>query len=310
MISDLIYDVGVHNGDDTAYYLHKGYRVVSVEANPLRVKEAQSRFKAEIDQGRLVLLNVGVSPHEGIADFWVSDQKDDWSSFDKSVAGRNNLPCHPEPVQCMPFRKILEKYGTPYYLKIDIEGNDIHCLNDLDARDLPRYVTIEAHSLEYLLILSRLGYNGFKCTSQVHHNNPLRQIIPLSGEIPGHLINQSPLLGQATARKQQEEREAATQPPDGVIDRLLGRLNLQRIPRPVEMQRQHVPSAETYRFPTGASGPLGGDTPGEWLTMEQIAYKWLPLRLRLLDKLDADIPVTSWFDFHAAILTSSDARTE
>ena len=30
----LVYDVGVHRGDDTAYYLHKGFRVVGVEANP------------------------------------------------------------------------------------------------------------------------------------------------------------------------------------------------------------------------------------------------------------------------------------
>ena len=34
MTADLIYDVGMHNGADTAFYLAKGFRVVAVEANP------------------------------------------------------------------------------------------------------------------------------------------------------------------------------------------------------------------------------------------------------------------------------------
>ena len=34
MIPDLTYDVVMHNGDDTAYYLYKGYRVVAVDADP------------------------------------------------------------------------------------------------------------------------------------------------------------------------------------------------------------------------------------------------------------------------------------
>jgi putative ABC transport system substrate-binding protein len=30
----LIYDVGMNNGDDTAYYLRRGFRVLAIEANP------------------------------------------------------------------------------------------------------------------------------------------------------------------------------------------------------------------------------------------------------------------------------------
>jgi hypothetical protein len=32
--SDLIYDVGLLDGADTAYYLFRGFRVVAVDANP------------------------------------------------------------------------------------------------------------------------------------------------------------------------------------------------------------------------------------------------------------------------------------
>ena len=29
--NNLVYDLGMHNGDDTDYYLHKGYRVIAVD---------------------------------------------------------------------------------------------------------------------------------------------------------------------------------------------------------------------------------------------------------------------------------------
>ena len=35
--SDLIYDVGLFNGDDTAYYLYRGYDVVAIDANPVMI---------------------------------------------------------------------------------------------------------------------------------------------------------------------------------------------------------------------------------------------------------------------------------
>ena len=45
MIEDLIYDVGMHDGDDTAYYLDKGFQVVAVEANPVLVQSGRERFR-------------------------------------------------------------------------------------------------------------------------------------------------------------------------------------------------------------------------------------------------------------------------
>ena len=34
MQKDLIYDIGMHNGENTEYYLKRGFRVIAVEANP------------------------------------------------------------------------------------------------------------------------------------------------------------------------------------------------------------------------------------------------------------------------------------
>jgi FkbM family methyltransferase len=43
----LIYDVGMHNGDDTAYYLRRGFRVIAIEPNPALVATAAERFRRE-----------------------------------------------------------------------------------------------------------------------------------------------------------------------------------------------------------------------------------------------------------------------
>ena len=49
--ADLIVDVGAHNGDDTAFYLHKGYRVIAIEANPVLAKSITVRFAAASTDG-------------------------------------------------------------------------------------------------------------------------------------------------------------------------------------------------------------------------------------------------------------------
>jgi hypothetical protein len=47
----------MNNGDDTAYYLSRGFRTVAIEANPELVKYAKARFAREIASGRLIILN-------------------------------------------------------------------------------------------------------------------------------------------------------------------------------------------------------------------------------------------------------------
>ena len=61
----LIYDVGMHNGDDTAYYLWRGFRVVAIEPNPGLVATAAERFRREIEAGELKVLNVAVAAEDG-----------------------------------------------------------------------------------------------------------------------------------------------------------------------------------------------------------------------------------------------------
>ena len=169
MIKDLIYDVGMNNGSDTAYYLFRGYRVVAIEASPILADQARERFKDEIARGQLTLLNVGITEKAGKADFWINDHNSEWSSFKQWVGCRDNTPCHKVEVECLTFKEVLDKHGVPFYLKIDIEGHDVLCLNALQHYQLPRrpqFVSIEAQQLDWLCKLNNLGYQKFKVVNQ------------------------------------------------------------------------------------------------------------------------------------------------
>jgi FkbM family methyltransferase len=164
--ADLIYDVGLHDGQDTAYYLNKGYRVLAVEANPALAQAARDRFAAEIASGRLQVLNVAIAATSGEKTFWISDDHTDWSSFDPAIAGRGGAPRHPIQVTLKPFREVLEENGLPVFCKIDIEGSEPTCLKGLSADRRPPFISVELTDHPSLDHLADLGYDRFKVIDQ------------------------------------------------------------------------------------------------------------------------------------------------
>ena len=87
--SRLIIDLGMNNGDDTVFYLSRGYSVVALDANPALCERAQTRFRAAINDGRLKILNAAIWEKDGQASFYVNLDNDHWSSLDVGWAGRD-----------------------------------------------------------------------------------------------------------------------------------------------------------------------------------------------------------------------------
>ncbi len=169
MDRDLIIDVGANNGDDTAHYLARGFRVVTVEANPELVKGLEARFADAIRDGRLVIEGVGVTDRSGEATFYVSRANSEWSAFDYGTASRGGV-ADAVTAPSATMTDLFRRHGVPYYLKVDIEGNDGLCLEALDSDDLPVFVSVEAHRLEYLATLWAKGYRHFRVVDQTRHN--------------------------------------------------------------------------------------------------------------------------------------------
>ena len=143
-IDDLIYDVGMNNGDDTAYYLSLGFRVIAIEANPELVAKAKFRFLREIAAGRLTLASVGIAEEEGLLPFWICETNSCFSSFHRDYASWENSPTHEIKIPAVRFESILATYGVPHFCKIDIQGNEHLCLQGFQPHILPTFLSIEA----------------------------------------------------------------------------------------------------------------------------------------------------------------------
>ena len=65
MDRDPIFAVGVNNGDDTAYYLSSGFRVVGIEANPEMIAVCEKRLCEKLKNGRLIRLKMTIADEDG-----------------------------------------------------------------------------------------------------------------------------------------------------------------------------------------------------------------------------------------------------
>jgi FkbM family methyltransferase len=248
MIPNLTYDVGMHNGDDAAYYLRQGYRVVAIEANPVLAAQGAERFAKAVAAGDLTILNIGISDQEGELPFWVCDGVSEWSSFDKAIASRDEVDHHQIVITCRRFGSILKEFGVPYYLKLDIEGNEIYCLRDLAPPDLPRFVSFEktVKAIEALAVVRDLGYTGFKLISQ---HNLLPVEYPVSPE------------------QRRYERVLSLLKSRNIFLRVARRLGakvwLRRLANRTRTRCGWV-------FPPGSSGPFGEDLAGRWQSFDEM----------------------------------------
>jgi FkbM family methyltransferase len=261
MHQKLIYDVGVNDGTDSAYYLTQAERVVGIEASPLACAELSRCFSKEIASGQYVLLNVGISDQEGEFDFWVCESHHEWSSFDRSLAGRNGEPHHSVKVQAKRFATIIAEYGRPDFVKIDIEGYDIHCLTSLTPETAPPYISVElAHQDGDKLIeqLTRLGYQEFKIVNQRTMSPALPIELRLEYALPRKAEN---LLRRVHTKLRGRWRDG------------------------------------DWKFAFGSSGAFGEKAPGGWVGGGRAHQVWR--FIKDVDGHYNSKSLGNWFDIHA-----------
>jgi FkbM family methyltransferase len=184
--SNLIYDVGMHKGEDSEFYLKKGFSVVGFEADPNLVKFCRTKFRSEIKSGRMILVEGAIVEGEGAdqippqVKFFRNLSKSEWGTVRAEWANRpQNQRTISEvlSVSTVDFKSCLRRYGVPYYMKIDIEGADLHCMRVLLDFDVtPMCVSIESEKksfiklIEEIDLLRRLGYSRFQAVQQARVN--------------------------------------------------------------------------------------------------------------------------------------------
>ena len=172
----LIFDIGLHVGVDTSFYLAKGFRVIGVEAMASLCEEVQRDFSAEVESGRLTIVNSAIADRPGPVTFYAHPISV-WGTIRPAWANRNEQvgagASTAITVPGITFGELLQEHGVPYFMKIDIEGADMLCLEGLrGASAVPEFVSIESDKSSWtglvheFDVLNELGYRRFKIVPQ------------------------------------------------------------------------------------------------------------------------------------------------
>ena len=189
---DLIFDVGFHRGEDSEFYLKKGFRVVAIEADPELAGAARIRFQQYIADGRLHLIEGAVAEGCGSTAFFKSD-KSVWGTVQPEWALRNSmLGAHSQTifVPIIEISSVFRQFGIPHYAKLDIEGNEYIVLDALkSSREKPQFISIESDKRSYrklvmeLRTLQLLGYTRFKIVQQSAMEGTIVHVSDRAGQL-------------------------------------------------------------------------------------------------------------------------------
>lgn len=186
MGKNLIFDLGFFNGDDAESYLNKGYKVVSVEGDPVSVQKGRERFKEQIAEGKLVLINKAISDKKGTIEFFTSEAQPHRGSCFKSLAEYDGFESKKILVETISINDLCDEFGTPLFMKIDIDGCEIPAAEQIfRLKEKPQYLSTEIPKQHYAGILSWLwvsGYRKFQFRNQA--NNLTSQSGLFGDELP------------------------------------------------------------------------------------------------------------------------------
>lgn len=157
-----VFDIGLHNGNDSAYYLQCGYRVVGVEANPVLAEHCKTRFADAIAAGMMHIVNAGILDRGGTFEFYRNLTDSCWSSFDRD-RGQRGGRWEAVTVPCRTLADLISEYGKPFFIKVDVEGADLSVISTLNRESAPPYISCELNASDDIIgALTSLGYEDFK----------------------------------------------------------------------------------------------------------------------------------------------------
>jgi FkbM family methyltransferase len=171
----LIFDVGAHRGQRTAVFLQLGARVIAIEPDAANQRLLAKRYHDRVRENTVTLVGKAVSDADTVATMWVhapgsglNSLSQKWVNVlggdDRRFGSRVEFPGR-QQVETTTLESLMNSFGTPHYIKIDVEGHEPSVLRGL-KRPVP-FLSFEVNlpefmpeGLECIDILGRLAERG------------------------------------------------------------------------------------------------------------------------------------------------------
>jgi FkbM family methyltransferase len=158
--SDLCFDIGANIGAKSEIFLELGARIIAVEPQANCVEILRKKFKQRVE-----ILNMGVGSKEGEFEFYISNHNQlssfskEWVEDFKENRSKDAIITDVKIIPLTTLDILINKYGKPKFIKIDVEGFELEVINGLskDFNVLCFEYTVPERINELLEILDNLN---------------------------------------------------------------------------------------------------------------------------------------------------------
>src|SRR5690606_34257673 len=152
----LIFDIGSNKGNKVKVFLKMGYKVVALEPEKTSHSTLSYRYK---NNKNVTIVNKGVSYEEGVLKMYIASNRSGFNTLSHNWVEslKKNLDnvwdkkfefkeSYDVPVTTL--EHLIDLYGVPYFIKIDVEGFELNVLKGL--KSTPHFISFEANLPDFV----------------------------------------------------------------------------------------------------------------------------------------------------------------
>lgn len=174
--NQLVFDIGANKGNKVNAFLKMGYNVIALEPEKKATETLEYRFK---NAKNFTLIKKGISDTEGELELHITDARSGLNTFSnkwvESLNDNTENRWHESKkfensykVPVTTIEHLNNEFGIPYFIKIDVEGFEIHVINGM--KRLPKFLTFELNLPEFVVdgnkIISYISFLNAKTKYQ------------------------------------------------------------------------------------------------------------------------------------------------
>ena len=169
----MIFDIGANCGSYSKEYSSKGFKVIAIEPQ----KHLCERIKNE--QLNVIVINAIVSSSKEPLEFFMSNAdtlstcSNDW--MQKGRFSNQYSWWSIGKIECISLDQLIEIYGIPYFIKIDVEGSELDVVLSLSKKvdclfSFEWVQEFPEKAIEVVKTFRKLGYTEFFITNHPRKN--------------------------------------------------------------------------------------------------------------------------------------------